>query len=276
MSAYNIRFKQAIEFLQTEKNYNYTIIVNGLKECKEKYYKNKRNIATSSSSITRMCDGTKEVTKPILVFVEKYLSTLGIFWNEEQKKYEIIEDETIFEQKYERKNPLQNAKGVYKMYHLSNCSNSILKNIIRISENGNVSIDGYENCTHKGKAQVFKGSFLSIQMDTLVHQNGEKEPFYYQIFANLNGNIQYGKIYHFFGISTTVSLGDEAMANKRVFVKLSNNENEQNQDWFHELIKTKDKTAIEKLNQSETGKIADYLLENSNLIVKEKANQKLH
>lgn len=161
------------------------------------------------------------------------------------------------------------------MYHLSHFEDTILKNIIWITNEGEISINGYSDCTHKGKAEIFKHSFLSINMDTLVHSNGQEEPFYYHILANLDGNIQNGEIFHFFGTSTTVSLTNEAMVNKRVFVKISSDENEQNPEWIHELIMTNNSEAIQKLNTLKAGKLADFLLENSSLIIKEKTNQKL-
>ena len=202
------------------------------------------------------------------------MGTLRVNWNPTLLKYEVEEGIDVDEE-FVLKKPFKNVKGVYEMYHLSHFSDTILKNIIRIDEDGEVSIDAYSACTHKGKAEIFKGSFLSIQMHTLIHPDGEEEKFYYHIFSNLDGNIQNGEIFHFFGISTTISLTNEAMANKRVFIKLSDNENEQNQDWVHELLYIDDKEAIQKLNESKAGKIADFLIESSSIIIKEKTNQKL-
>ncbi len=274
MSDYKFRFQKAVEFLKEEKGYIYDDIVEKLEEFRNKMPNSKKTPSTSKSQISRYYNGDAEVTLRIITFVEKYLETLKVNWNAAHKKYEVEEGATIKEE-FIPKKTFKNVKGVYEMYHLSHFSDTILKNIIRIDQDGEVTIDGYSACTHKGNAEIFKGSFLSIHIHTLIDEEGEKEPFYYQIFANLNGNIQNGEIFHFFGISTTVSMTDEAMANKRVFVRLSNDEKEQNSEWFHELLYVKNEEDMKKLNDSKAGKIADYLLESSSLIIKEKTNQKL-
>lgn len=274
MSDYRLRFQKAVEFLKEQKGYIYDDIVEKLEEFKKKMPNDKKTPSTSKSQISRYYNGETEVTRRIIDFVERYLGTLRVNWNPTLLKYEVEEGIDVDEE-FVLKKPFKNVKGVYEMYHLSHFSDTILKNIIRIDEDGEVSIDAYSACTHKGKAEIFKGSFLSIQMHTLIHPDGEEEKFYYHIFSNLDGNIQNGEIFHFFGISTTISLTNEAMANKRVFIKLSDNENEQNQDWVHELLYIDDKEAIQKLNESKAGKIADFLIESSSIIIKEKTNQKL-
>lgn len=276
MSNYNLRFKKAIDFLKDNKGYVYTDVSQKLAEFKRRVPQPKKPPGTSESQISRMYRGEKEVTFPTINFIQKYLDTLRVNWNEKSQSYE-MEEGTELETKteYIEEKPLKNVKGVYEMYHLSHFSDAILKNIIWIREDGEVLINGFGNCKHRGKAEVFKSSFLSIQIDTLVHSNEKEELFYYQILANLDGSIQNGDIFHFFGVSTTVSMTNEATANKRVFVKLSNDENEQNENWIHELIRIEDTEAIEKLNECKAGKIVDYLLENSNLIIKEKTNQKM-
>jgi hypothetical protein len=281
MTDYNKRFKIAIDFLTKENHYNYIIIVKDLNAFKKKYYNNKKHIATSSASITRMCDGRKEVTKPILDFIDDFLSTLGIEWNEENKKYEFIEGiekikEVVYEEKDESEQSFENIKGVYEMYHLSRFGDAILKNIIRITEQGDVFIDGHDNYRHKGKAKIFKTSFLSIQIEKLIAPSNKEEAFFYNILANIDANMYVGKIFHFFGISTTVSLTNEVMANKRLFIKLSDNENDENKDWIHQLFQVDNQEEIQKINQSKIGKIADFLIENSSLIIKEKINQRLY
>lgn len=276
MSDYHLRFRKAIDFLRETKGYVYTDISEKFAEYKKRFTKIRNLPATSESQISRFYKGDKEVTLPVINFVEDYLKTLRIEWNQEIQKYELEEGATAtYKEDVIFKSPFANVKGVYEMYHLSHFGDTILKNIIWITEEGEVCINGYSNCIHKGQAQLFKNSFLSIQIDTLVHSNGQEEPFHYQIFANLNGNIQNGEIFHFFGISTTVSLTDEAMANKRVFIKLSHNENEKNEDWLHQLLEVTDQEAMQTLNESKAGKIADFLLESSSLIIKEKTNQKL-
>lgn len=277
MSDYNLRFKKAIDFLRDNKGYVYTDVSKKLAEFKKRVPQSKKPPGTSESQISRMYRGDKEVTFPTINFIQKYLDTLRVNWNETSQSYEVEEGiEIENENEYIEEKPLKNVKGVYEMYHLSHFSDTILKNIIWIREDGEVCINGYSNCEHRGKAEVFKSSFLSIRIDTLVHSNGKKEKFHYQIFANLDGNMQNGDIFHFFGISTTISITNEAMANKRIFVKLSHDENEQNEDWIHELIYVNNTEAIDKLNESKAGKIADYLLESSTIIIKEKTNQKMN
>lgn len=276
MSDYHLRFKKAIDFLRDTKGYIYTDISEKLAEHKKRLKNKSRNLpATSESQISRHYKGDKEVTLSVISFIEGYLKTLRIEWNDETKRYELEEGGNATDDDYVSYEPFKNVKGVYEMYHLSHFEDTILKNIIWITNEGEISINGYSDCTHKGKAEIFKHSFLSINMDTLVHSNGQEEPFYYHILANLDGNIQNGEIFHFFGTSTTVSLTNEAMVNKRVFVKISSDENEQNPEWIHELIMTNNSEAIQKLNTSKAGKLADFLLENSSLIIKEKTNQKL-
>lgn len=275
MSDYLTRYRKAIDFLRTEMHYSYLTISEKLENHKKQIREKRHLPATSSSQLNKYYnDSNFTVQKPLINLLESYLGTLRVTWNEELKNYEFEEGAT-YEEEFVLKRPLKNVKGVYQMYHLSHFADTILKNIIRISEDGEVAIDAYSDCVHKGKAEIFKSSFLSIHMHTLVHPDGEEEPFYYQIFANLDGNIQNGEIFHFFGISTTVSLTNEAMANKRVFIKLSNDENEENQDWQHELFFVSDKEAMDNLNESKAGRVADYLLENSSLIIKEKTNQRL-
>ncbi len=272
----HLRFKKAMDFMKNEMNYTYTDIVLKLENHKQKI-KDKRYIPGTSRGQLNKHYKTPEqnpVRKVLITFVESYLNSLRITWNEQSKNYQYEEGVTI-EDSFELKKPFKNVKGVYQMYHLSHFGDTILKNIIRISEDGEVCIDAYSACRHRGEAEIFKGSFLSIQMHTLIHPDGEEEKFYYHIFANLDGNMQNGEIFHFFGISTTVSITNEAMANKRVFVKLSDDENQQNEEWFHELIYTDNQDDIEKLNESKAGRIADFLTENSSLIIKEKTNQKM-
>ncbi|PIY09170.1 MAG: hypothetical protein COZ18_08460 [Flexibacter sp. CG_4_10_14_3_um_filter_32_15] len=276
MSDYLIRYRKAIDFLKTEMNYSYILISEKLENHKKQIRDKRQLPATSSSQLNKYYNDTKKFTvqKPLISLVESYLGSLRVTWNEQLKNYE-FEEGAVYEEEFVLKRPFKNVKGAYEMYHLSYFSDTILKNIIWIDEEGEITIDAYSACTHKGKAEIFRGSFLSIQMHTLIHEDGGEEPFYYQIFANLNGNIQNGEIFHFFGISTTISITDEAMANKRVFIKLSNDENEQNQDWVHELLYIDDDEAMQKLNESKAGKLADYLIENSSIIIKEKTNQKL-
>ncbi|AFM02527.1 hypothetical protein Fleli_0015 [Bernardetia litoralis DSM 6794] len=274
MSDYHLRFKKAIDFLKNTKGYIYTDISEKLGDYKKRFTKTRNLPATSESKISRFYKGGDEVTLPVINFIEGYLKTLRIKWNEEIEKYELEEGIEI-EEEYIVREPFKNVKGVYEMYHLSHSRDTILKNIIWITNEGEVSIDGFSNCIHKGTAKIFKHTFLSIQLE-MIHSTLRQEPFYYNILANLDGNIENGNIYHFFGISTTISMNNEVAANKRVFIKLSDDENERHEDWIHELIYINDTEAINKLNESKAGKLADYLLESSASIIKEKTNQKIN
>ncbi len=275
MSDYLIRYRKAIDFLKTEMNYSYILISEKLENHKKQIRDKRQLPATSSSQLNKHYNDTKNFTvqKPLISLLESYLGSLRVTWNEQLKDYEFEEGAT-YEEEFVLKRPFRNVKGVYEMYHLANFTDVILKNIIRIDEQGE-TVDAYSGCIHKGKTEIFKSTFLSIKMHTLIHPDGEEELFYYHIFANLDGNIQNGEIKHFFGVSTTVAITNEAMANKRVFIKLSNDENEQNQDWVHELLYTDDEKTMQKLNESKAGKLADFLIKNSNIIIKEKTNQKL-
>ena len=273
MSDYVLRFQKAIRFLDEHNNFKLSHVAEKLEKFK-KAQKNERPLpATSKPQLSRYFNGKATVTRPVIDLIEAYLNSLRIQWNENLKKYEALESNSSFDE-YQLSTTFDNVMGIYEVYHLSENNETILKNILRIDEQGQVQIDGYSDCTHEGEAIIFQGNFLSIQIHTLCNNKGKKTPFFYQMLANIAGYAQNGTIRYFTAVSTTVAINHEVMSNKRIFIKISNNSQE-HKELKHCVFFVTNEQDLEELNQSQAGRIADFLLHSSTLTIKQKTNEKI-
>ncbi|GAB4409249.1 MAG: hypothetical protein OHK0053_36080 [Microscillaceae bacterium] len=107
--------------------------------------------------------------------------------------------------------------GIYEMYHLTYRQQHILKNILKIDPSGALRIRGIHGHQYQGQAQLFGGRMLALN----ITQTGVA-PFFYQVLAYVGGFAEYGGglVRHLVGVSTTVSLEKEPMANLRVLVRV--------------------------------------------------------
>ncbi|NJL15179.1 MAG: hypothetical protein HC913_20680 [Microscillaceae bacterium] len=113
--------------------------------------------------------------------------------------------------------PFDTLAGIYEMYHLTYRQQHILKNILKIDPSGALRIRGIHGHHYQGQAQLFGGGMLALN----ITQTG-LAPFFYQVLAYVGGFAEYGGglVRHLVGISTTISLEKEPMANLRVLVRV--------------------------------------------------------
>jgi len=121
-----------------------------------------------------------------------------------------------------QENPFKHLVGKYEIYHQARHPQTLIKNILEITQEGKAFIYTASQHTHYGEVNVFQGTMVAITF----HQLDRKE-FYYQLLMNLKGYLEYGlaKVSHLWAISTTVSLEQFPMANVRILCPIENSNN---------------------------------------------------
>ncbi len=153
--------------------------------------------------------------------------------------------------------------GIYEMFHKANEGAGILKNILQLHADGNVTIQGQWGNIYHGKAHNFLTNMVSIN----IRATHEYE-FHHQICFNIGNYLMAGgeRVERIYAVSTTVTLDNIFSANLRVLIRrhpsaisLPYQYSPNTPEW-------------DELNQTHAG-LTDYLSENSILRQTKKVNE---
>jgi len=106
--------------------------------------------------------------------------------------------------------------GIYEMFHRTQEAGGIIKNILQIHADSNVTVNGQWGNTYYGRAHNFLTGLVSIN----IHKTQEYA-FYHQICFNIGNYLMAGgeRVERIFAVSTTVSLDNTFSTNLRVLIR---------------------------------------------------------
>lgn len=190
--------------------------------------KEKSELKVSPATLSKINTGKEEVSEGNLLKIaqamDRVLEKQGYVYFPDSYEYlQTGEDGRphLPENKGNTAQALGHLAGKYESYHLAKIGTVLLKTQVEMREDGLVKMWGLDTVYH-GQARIFKENLLSVFFHEAENKcREERYPFYIHMIFHVGAYWQLAgdKLQHFFGVCSTISMDNEPMCHRRVWIK---------------------------------------------------------